>query len=416
VKPIVPTSPSVPSTTIGNLHFDDQLLVAGETQLREDEEQPRVSESTQGEGESDDLHAPSLAPSLQDLYDPMQWGGAAPAAHTSSRGGPPGGGAAEESARLVEPVEVRVHVVRGLTGETIGELKAVDVESLKNSISRITGVFPYQQKLQVEGREYPLWDTEVLADISASHGDGSLAMKITMVVDSEEHARGPYALGQENSWGSWKGMSNSSGPLSGFDGRWKSNDVDEWQAVYHGHRHCWQELEITGTQVLDAFEKPYELVVRDGKVYTISNQIGRRWWMQDDHLFAMDGLGNQVETYSRMATRHPQRISSPTHFFALSQIGDLSRIKKFGDLSQMMAHPELSQIGDLSPMMTTSELSQRMAHGKLMKTNGPDEDELQVSVTSDDDALPIGGCDDCEQANSCKELIEGVPAYHASGS
>ena len=47
----------------------------------------------------------------------MQWGGAAPAAH--SGGGPLGGGAAEQSARFVEPVEVRVHVVHGLNGETI---------------------------------------------------------------------------------------------------------------------------------------------------------------------------------------------------------------------------------------------------------------------------------------------------------
>jgi hypothetical protein len=36
-----------------------------------------------------------------------------------------GGGAAKQSARIVEPVEVRVHVVHGLNGKTIADLKAV---------------------------------------------------------------------------------------------------------------------------------------------------------------------------------------------------------------------------------------------------------------------------------------------------
>jgi len=280
-----------------------------------------ASESTQGEGESDGLHASSPAPALQDAcgerdqYNPEQRCGAAPAVH--SGGGPLGGCAAKQSARIVEPAEVPVHVVYGLTGETIADLKAVYVEDVQNAISRMIGVCPYQQKLAVEGRSYALWGTEVLAEVSAdvrAQGDESLVMTINMIVDNEEHARGPFALGQDQSWGCWKGMSNSSGPLSGFDGRWKNNDMDEWEAVYHGHLQCWDELQITGTQVLDAFENPSEFIVRDGQVFTkgVNNEIARTWWMRDNYLCAIDWGSSHVQTYSRMTTRHPQRITTPT--------------------------------------------------------------------------------------------------------
>jgi len=300
-----------------------QLEVVEETDLK-------GSQITQGEVAPDRLHDSSQAPGLEDAWkerhwhDPEQWGRISPAAH--SGGDPLGGGAAEQSARIVEPVDVRVHVVHGLTGKAIADLKAVDVENLKNAISHITGVCPHQQILVVEGleaREYPLWDTEVLADVCAdacAQGDDLLSITIKMVVDSDKHARGPFACGQESSWGDWDGMSNCSGPLSGFDGKWRSNHIDDWMTVYHDFQHRWDYLEITGTQALDAFGNHYEFRFRGGVVFTI-HEVARKWWMQDSNLCARDRFSNYVQTYSRAATRWPQRVTSPTRMqYALEYV------------------------------------------------------------------------------------------------
>ena len=194
-------------------------------------------------------------------------------------------------------------------------VKAVDVENLKNAISRITGVCPYQQILLIEGRETPLSETEVLADVSAdvcAQGDESLALNVAMVVDNEKHARGPFALGQEKSWGCWDSMSNCSGPLSGFDGRWERQDRTYFT------RFFMDEVEITGTQGLDASGRPFEFHVKDGKVFTTTelrnthNYLFRWWQTQGEHLCSISRAGDMIQRYSRIqAARRPQRISTP---------------------------------------------------------------------------------------------------------
>ena len=219
---------------------------------------------------------------------------------------------AEQSGRIGEPVEVRVHVLRSLTGATIADLKAVDVESLKNHISYITGVPPYQQALQVEGREYPLWDTEVLADVSAdvrAQSDESLAMNITMVVDSEEHARRLLHLDRTRRRALGR-VCQTTHSLLGFDGRWISQHLDDFC------RFCWNEVAISGTQGLNAFGRPCEFHGNRGRVYTIDMMVpgnyDRRLEMHGEHLCAISKARRVIETYSRMPTRRLERITTPS--------------------------------------------------------------------------------------------------------
>lgn len=237
-------------------------------------------------------------------------GSAASSQHVLQLGEGHGAGQSEdEEAMKAEQSTVAgvVHVyVRNTAGEIILDFKAEEltVEDLRCKISFLRGVCPKQVDLYLDFWETPLLDSETLAEVDADVCTSSvepLSKSITMVVNNEEHARGPFALGQDQSWGYWETMSNSSGPLADFDGKWKRQN----QHVGPG---CWDELEITGTQGLNAFRQRFDFHVKHGRVYTVDmldlRNYDRRWEMRDEHLCAINRAGLVFATYLRIASAH----------------------------------------------------------------------------------------------------------------
>ena len=137
-------------------------------------------------------------------------------------------------------------------------------------------------------------------------------MNVTLAVCSDEYARGSFELAQDKSWGCWEGMSSCSGPWSGSDVRWKSSDRNHWQAFYNGNQCCCDLLSITVTQFFNLVDNPADLIVRNAKVFSMGNQICRRWWFQGNHMCAIGRISHYVETYSRKTTRRLQRITTTT--------------------------------------------------------------------------------------------------------
>lgn len=200
--------------------------------------------------------------------------------------------APDETAHSSATREVHVYT---MSGSLVIELQAGDlrVENLKDKISDLTGVRPYQQTLHAKGRETPLLDAEILGEVHADLlAQSDEPLTISMVTADERHARGPFALGQDLHWGCWEGMSSSSGPLSGFDGRWRKDEP----------RNCprWflSQLEITGEQGIDGVGKSFNIHVRNGQVYFGDNFLN--WEIRGEHLCAMV-QGHTFHTYSRIA-------------------------------------------------------------------------------------------------------------------
>lgn len=112
------------------------------------------------------------------------------------------------------PLDVQVLLMSGDTVDIEGiEAAKLTVKQLKDKISERCGHLPEYFRLLV--------GTDVLegnCSLSKLASPGN-TLQISMVVESID--RGPFALGQEASWGVWENMSTNSEQLYCFDGTWQ---------------------------------------------------------------------------------------------------------------------------------------------------------------------------------------------------
>lgn len=107
-----------------------------------------------------------------------------------------------------------VHILT-LSGEPVLEISRQEaaqltIQELKERVSHVTEYAPDYHTFVAEGQ---------VAEDSCRLSDSAAASDIYVIIEHAE--RGPFALGQEASWGVWENMSTNSAQLSRFDGCWE---------------------------------------------------------------------------------------------------------------------------------------------------------------------------------------------------
>eukprot|EP00928_Gymnodinium_smaydae_P054532 TRINITY_DN38287_c0_g1_i1.p1 TRINITY_DN38287_c0_g1~~TRINITY_DN38287_c0_g1_i1.p1 ORF type:complete len:491 (+),score=34.54 TRINITY_DN38287_c0_g1_i1:176-1474(+) len=203
---------------------------------------------------------------------------------------------------LTAPTRARVHVF-DVNGELLLDLELSDlrVYHLKQHLLSVRSIAVpiWRQRLTVACRTCPLLDSERMEDLyadSTAFQEGE-AFAVTLEVVDEDEARGPFALGQDVTWGLWETMSNSSGPFGVLQGHWVRNDAPRRMRLASPFHDV---LYFAGSQCEDGNGSYWATRVRNG---VVSIALLEHYWLVqvcDDHMYLLDRQRKQRHRLTRL--------------------------------------------------------------------------------------------------------------------